>query len=573
MRFYFYVIWFITFLSVAHATELTFTPATPTVPVGGQLTLTVSGTRGEVTWTPMHGQIQGSGTQVIYLAPAQASIDVVMVLDAEGNLGTVSIQVVPALAVTHLTFSRAAILILGGGDEEVNPHWATTQVIAQHIYRTLHDKGFSDAEIYYLSPSSWMDFNEDGQRDNIVDAPNPERPLVTTDIQEALAWANTLGKLEQPLSLFFIAGQGETDKWVLNSNQRLDASTLKPWLDDYQNTTGNSVVLVMDASYSGTLLKSLAAPQRGVISSTSAELEAQFSRNDKGKVIQGFSEFMVAGEGGSLLGGSSFGEAFKINMKNYSNQQPQLDDNGDGVSTNQDGQELSKVFLTPRIALGASLSLRAKATAWSGEVQQVWAELRMLLDEKDKTVPSLLLQRVNLSPTPEANLWEGLWNEVVYPSEYEVTLYATDQQGQVASSPPVKLQVTGVEIPFQPSIQVTLAKDTYQIGESFKAEVLERLSWKMDLYVAVILPSDSPPPQFIALTQLNQFAPLNQPSKWEAERWLEDSVTVLDLTLPVGLTPGQYCLLGILSPAKEDVFKMMNQKQWVTSEKCFGVVQ
>ncbi|GEM_PF-6883273 len=362
MRFHLFNLWFIGYLSMVQATEIMFTPATPVVAVDEQLTLTVSGTYGEVVWTPTHGQIQDSGSQVIYFAPAQEGTDVVMVSDAEGNLGILNIQVVPAITLTNLTFSRAAILILGGGNEEANSNWATTLVIAQHVYGGLYAKGFSDAEIYYLSPTVWMDFNEDGQRDVIVDAPDPERPLVTTDIQEALAWANTLGKLEQPLYIFFIAGHGEKDKWVLNSNQKLDASTLKLWLDDYQNMTGNSVVLVMDASYSGSLLKSLAAAQRGIISSTAAELEAQFSRDDKnGAILKGFSEFLVSGSKG--LQSSSFGEAFQLNSKNYQSQQPQLDDNGDGVSSNQDGQWLSKVFLTPRIILGTSLSLRAKVIA------------------------------------------------------------------------------------------------------------------------------------------------------------------------------------------------------------------
>ncbi|GEM_PF-5443513 len=201
-------------------------------------------------------------------------------------------------------------------------------------------------------------------------------------------------------------------------------------------------------------------------------------------------------------------------------------------------------------------------------MQQVWAELKMLLD---KTGPSRLSQRINLSLTSEANLWEGLWGEIVYPSEYEVTLYAIDQQGQTGSNHPLKLQVIGSEVPFQANIQVASEKDVYQIGELFKAEVLEQLSWEMDLYVAIILPSDDPSPQFVALTQLNQFAPLNQPSKWEVDRRLGDSMTVLDLILPVGLTPGQYCLLGILSPTQENV--LTNQKRWVTHEKCFKVVQ
>ena len=82
-------------LSVVQAADLVFTPATPTVEVGQRLTLFVSGTSGDITWTPSKGKIQGAGNQVTYIAPDQVSVNGVMVVDGAGNVGTVKIIVTP----------------------------------------------------------------------------------------------------------------------------------------------------------------------------------------------------------------------------------------------------------------------------------------------------------------------------------------------------------------------------------------------------------------------------------------------------------------------------------------------
>ena len=88
-----WILFWVFMLSRAMAAELVFEPATPTVVVGQQLTLSVSGTSGNITWTPSKGQVQGAGYQVTYIAPAQAGLDVVTAFDSDGNVGVVKITV------------------------------------------------------------------------------------------------------------------------------------------------------------------------------------------------------------------------------------------------------------------------------------------------------------------------------------------------------------------------------------------------------------------------------------------------------------------------------------------------
>ncbi|OAD20565.1 GGDEF family protein, partial [Candidatus Thiomargarita nelsonii] len=83
------------------AADLTFSPQTPSVQAGGQITLSVSGTSGAVTWFAGKGSIEGVGTQVTYWAPEQVGNDVVSVLDEAGNSGLLKIVIFPGESRTN----------------------------------------------------------------------------------------------------------------------------------------------------------------------------------------------------------------------------------------------------------------------------------------------------------------------------------------------------------------------------------------------------------------------------------------------------------------------------------------
>ncbi len=571
---------FIHWSVVAQATELTFNPATPVVQVGGQITLTVSGSSGEITWSPLKGQIQGTGNQVIYLAPEEPGIDVVTVLDSVGNLGTLKITLSIALEVKNLTLQRAAIIVAGGNMDATNPLWDTTEAISNSIYQIFIGSGFADEDIYYVSPKSWADVDKDGSRDYVVDAPNPERALMAEDIEEALTWAKTRGNLGQPLYLFIIAGASSIIDNALRLNQEhsLELGTLKTLLDTYQSATGNSVVLVTEVCHGGDLLKSLAAPQRAIISSTGEQLA--YFNSEK---ATGFSYFLL-----KVLGNRNFYEAFTYAsgeqqkmLKELSSpeseviQDPQLDDNGDGVFTDQDGQWLKQVRLTktPKLFAGTILPLKAKVNLVDGAVAKVWASIK---PPQTNAVMGSEGIMVPLATTTEENIWEATWLDTVYDGEYNISFLAQDSQGQVASSSVVKMNITeGTPFPGQPSVQVTLtdgnqllAKTQYQFGERFTATLTEQLSWGYDLYAAVLLPDGQ---TFVTLKTLNEFAPLNQPQPWQTQRVQTQPLTLIDMTLPDTLPTGQYCLFGILSPAGGEVFETLNQGLWVSETKCFEI--
>jgi len=169
------------------------------------------------------------------------------------------------------------------------------------------------------------------------------------------------------------------------------------------------------------------------------------------------------------------------------------------------------------------------------------------------------------------DVWEATWQEAIYNGNYQVTFYAEDNQGNIASSDlPVVITVTGgIDPPPQALVQLGLEKTQYHFGERFTVTLTEQLSWGYDLYAAVLLPDGQ---TFVTLKTLNEFAPLNEPKPWRARRVQTQPVTWIDMTLPETLPTGQYCLFGILSPEGGEVFETLKQGLWVMDMKCFEIV-
>jgi len=494
------------------------------------------------------------------------------------------------------TINRAAIIIAGGGDND-NTLWETTESISNYLYSVFHQKGFNNEDIYYLSPKSYVDFNGDGRSDRIVDAPKPERPLTVEDVRVALAWAKTRGQLDQPLFLFFL-DHGGPEKFQLSKLNYMTAPEFKVILDDYQTATGNEIIMVIDACYSGMLAEQLMAPKRAIISSTGNGL-AYFDR----KARQGFSRSFAKG----LVKGMNFHESFEFatseQQKMLGNistrlltgsttatgtkeQIPQLEDGSHGqwlrqVSLNE-GSIINKVTLkvdslttSTDLTAGQPFPLKVKTTLTRGSVKQVWAvikppKMNLVLDSNG--TPILAFPRVHsfLQNQNDKTVWEATWHDAVYNGDYEVTFYAKDSQDNIASSDnAVVITVkNGVEPPSQSTIEIVLEKDNYRKGEPLRAKLIENLGWGYDLYAAVKLPNG----QIRVIKNTNDFVALESPRNWLPQKRQQNKpLTLLDLTLPAHLQTGQYCLYGILSPENESVLDENTQARWILEENCFEV--
>ncbi len=251
---------------------------------------------------------------------------------------------------------NAAIIVAAGRAQETNTLWESTESITTRIYHTFYERGFDKSNIYYLSSKTWADFDGDG-RDDRINRISEDRHLTLDDLKKSFEWAKGLGKLDQPLYFFFMDHGGEGELQLAPTLQ-ISAEDLKPLLDDYQDATGNQLIVVLEACHSGSLIpkliRKLPAPNRAIITSAKADEKAYFFEK------KGFSRFFTD----YLLKGTSFSEAFqlatrdqdKLRGKNLqfqtaggtgmTTQTPQLDDNSDGkYDPTQDSNWLKTVYV------------------------------------------------------------------------------------------------------------------------------------------------------------------------------------------------------------------------------------
>jgi len=167
--------------------------------------------------------------------------------------------------------------------------------------------------------------------------------------------------------------------------------------------------------------------------------------------------------------------------------------------------------------------------------------------------------------------------------DYEINFYAEDKQGEIAGSESSIITVSGgIEPPTQAQVRIHLDKTRYQHGEQFKATLTENLGWGYDLYVAVEFPEKSK--YYFTGKNTNKLRGVKKTRPWhtlalhreaDAMPWLfslrkqGQAITLFDLTLPKDLPTGQYCLYGILSPEKNDLFEAKTKKLTIDEKQCF----
>jgi len=319
----------------------------------------------------------------------------------------------------HLSFGNplsgehAAILIHPKLRSRSEIKHLSNKKIVGHIYQALSERYYTHEEIYFLSYDV-LDVNRDGITDRqVVDVLKNRDQMNLEDIRQAFTWAKAQGTLNEPLLMTIVADSLSDGQLVLNADPMvsLSATDLKTVLDDYQQTTSNEVILVIESSRAGQLIPQLVTKayerKRIIITSTDADKPTQHSD------VLGTDAFSW-GYFDALRRGSSFGEAFENNRENA--QTPQLDDDGDGSANSSKDKEgrLAKRFCLN----GCFAPSPAKSVYRNGDTLQITLKKEVLRPDKDAYVaiglpnggPLFILTRQNeLVPFEGTSLsaWEG----------------------------------------------------------------------------------------------------------------------------------------------------------------------
>ncbi|MDM8530007.1 SUMF1/EgtB/PvdO family nonheme iron enzyme [Anaerolineales bacterium HSG25] len=208
--------------------------------------------------------------------------------------------------------------------------------VTDEVYKLFLANGYTGEEIYYMAHK---DNNPDDdpstkEVDNLD--PNP------TDLEIAITqWAVDKVGPNRAFTLYLMDHGTENKFYLDGPGQTVTAEELDSWLTELEQAVPEvRINIILEACHSGSFVKTLSKPGRLIMTSTASASVAYASMQGKRGAIFSDAFLNGLGQGMSLL--NSFEEARAIAHTAHKDQQPWLDDNGDGLYTPADGQEAAK---------------------------------------------------------------------------------------------------------------------------------------------------------------------------------------------------------------------------------------
>ncbi len=223
------------------------------------------------------------------------------------------------------TFPSGAVILVGGRLRTDDALQENIHHVTDSLYRFVRTHGCAPEQVMYLSTDTTLD--------GVVGLPT------AANLEQAITdWAVDKVGPDRPLTLYLM-DHGSYDLLYLDKprGQQITPLDLDGWLDKLAATVpGVRVNIIVEACYSGSFIdlqKTVSGPGRVVIASTSPAAVAYASQEGAR-----FSDAFLD----ALGRGMSFYEAFEEGKwaakQGHADQQPWLDDNGDGVANGaQDG--------------------------------------------------------------------------------------------------------------------------------------------------------------------------------------------------------------------------------------------
>ncbi len=362
-------------------------------------------------------------------------------VNSDGTLYvTDSIYRVQALRIKAAGNSKAIIVAGNNGDTSDDDIWGPTQIFANYAFRTLTYQGFTKNTICYLSHDDDLDLDDNGETDEV-----DGEPTIANFEKAVKEWAADTENV-----VIYMVDHGKNGKFVMSESEDLEAADLDKWLDQLQNTIPGKAIVIYDACYSGSFLPLLkpdsADMERIVVTSASGEEYITFPPD--GSIS--FSIYFWP----HIFNGHNIKDAFDKSghLLGYSDSQsPQLDDNGDGNYTPQDGALAQKTLIgngtlssgvapeiknipSPRTLTGIYISdIYADVTDEDG-VDQVWAVIRPP-DYYQGSSEDISAQEpivVELKHVPNSDRYEGTYDKFNTPGTYTICIYAKDNVGNTS---------------------------------------------------------------------------------------------------------------------------------------------
>jgi streptogramin lyase len=356
-------------------------------------------------------------------------------MDRNGNTGVPKVSAVNVNA----PLSRKAVIVAGVSDST-----AISVGVEQGVrtaYHALIYQGYAAADIALLSSAKIPGVDHDVQ------------PATLASLKSSLqTWAAN----ETQDVVVYLVGEGEEGSFDINATEKLVPKVLRRWLNNLHAKVPGKIAVVYDASHSGSFLPWLAPPagkERVLVTSAGADQLAGFAADG----YLSFSQFFWSrvANGASVL--EAFTDSRNALRSTCPGQEPQLDDNGNGIGNEDADSSLARYY-----AIGMGMMIAAdpavigrtcadkvldrgpSATLWVGQVtsSKTVAQVFAVITPPRygaRASKQVALDSIELKPTANGT-YRGTYRGFSIPGVYTVSFFVRDGQGGL--SDPTSIQVT-----------------------------------------------------------------------------------------------------------------------------------
>jgi hypothetical protein len=348
------------------------------------------------------------------------------------------------------------VLIVAGHDDQYKLHdnilYATNSA-----YRTFTSSCVPKAYIRYLSHVN-DDRRTDADGDGTSDVwGNSSSDNIRTSIT---SWATALSD-SRTIFYLYLMDHGLIDKFLADGQgDTVSPHQLDSWLTEFETATGAQVNVLYEACHAGSFIDApheISKPGRVIIASTGSQNNAYAS--SKGAYFS--DAFLTDLRQGSDLY-NSFARAKDAVAATGLWQTPWLDDNGDAIADERDGDvarrrgppicpepgsrpPLIEQVIVPNKIVNAEGQLSAYVRDDGDDDIEVWAVAYPPSFEEpqpstDGTIPVLNLSKVVLSDSDGDGEFVGLYEGFAESGLYHVVVYAQDAEGNQALPKVAKVQ-------------------------------------------------------------------------------------------------------------------------------------
>jgi len=331
--------------------------------------------------------------------------------------------------VNQVQSDERIIIICGDGDHDDDSPWAFSDYIAEAVYNTAKVRWLVDSRITYLSSGVHAGVDQLPTKANLL---------------TAIGAASGISKIT-----VFMIGKGNDSAFDINgdgpSADDLTPDELNAALDNLQDAGDTCVIAVLDFHQSGAWIAPLQAPagkERIIIASCGAD---EASWREGGGIIS-FSQWFFSG----IFSGLNIRDALNRSRNAMrgitgNRQNPQLDDDGSGISDWRDGVLAVNTYIGAAFVTGYGapfINDYAKHVKLQSQTATLWAsgvwsgsgilEVFAHIIPQDATSESGEVLKIPFNFNADLGRYEAIWNHFDPRKYYEVIYYARGRNGELS---------------------------------------------------------------------------------------------------------------------------------------------